>query len=203
MSIKANAVPAQIHREPLYNYDDLDDSTKEDVRQYVRTHWFDYDWDEFVIEDSKECAKLIGIDIDNVWYSGFWSQGDGACFEGEYAYRKGAAKAIRDHAPLDTELHRIADELQKLQRAHFYGLSARVSHSGFYSHEYCTRISVFDRDDDADVDTDESLCDLLRDYMRWIYKRLEQEYEWLTADEQIDNMLRDNEYTFTEEGEIS
>ena len=145
----------------------------------------------------------MGVDIDRIYFSGFSSQGDGACFEGEYAYRKGAAKAIRDHAPLDTELHRIADELQKLQRAHFYGLSARVSHSGFYSHEYCTRISVFDRDDDADVDTDESLCDLLRDYMRWIYKRLEQEYEWLTADEQIDNMLRDNEYTFTEEGEIS
>ena len=59
-----------------------------------------------------------------IWFSGFWSQGDGACFEGRYAYAPRASLRIRDYAPRDTELHRIADALQALQRLNFYQLTA-------------------------------------------------------------------------------
>jgi len=34
-----------------------------------------------------------------------------------------------------------------------------------------------------------------------IYKSLEKEYEWQTADEQIDEMIRSNEYEFDEDGD--
>ena len=152
------------------------------------------DWHESTIEDAKEIGKILGIDIDNVYFSGFWSQGDGACFTGSYSYAKGATKAIRQYAPLDKELHRIADDLQELQRKHFYGLSTTVTHSGHYSHEYCTQFSTYDRDEYADADTDEALIEILRDYMRWIYRNLEREYEYQTkwsAARAVENLRED------------
>jgi len=34
----------------------------------------------------------------------------------------------------------------------------------------------------------------------WLYRQLEQEYDHLTSDESVDEMLLINGYTFTEEG---
>jgi hypothetical protein len=39
--------------------------------------------------------------------------------------------------------------------------------------------------------------------MRWIYRQLEREYEWLMSDEQVDESIRINEYEFTEEGKLA
>lgn len=52
------------------------------------------------------------------------------------------AALIREYAPQDTELHRIADALQAIQRRNFYQLRADASHRGHYYHEYCMAISV-------------------------------------------------------------
>jgi hypothetical protein len=51
-----------------------------------------------------------------IWYSGFWSQGDGARFEGYLNHAKGAAARIRDYAPTDATLQGIADQLQGSKR---------------------------------------------------------------------------------------
>ena len=51
-----------------------------------------------------------------IWFSGFWSQGDGASWEGDYAYRKSATADLRAYAPQDRTLHRIADALRAVQR---------------------------------------------------------------------------------------
>ena len=60
-------------------------------------------------------------------FRGFASQGDGASFEGQYSHARGAARAIRAHAPKDEELHRIADELQAVQKRNFYQLNTAPS----------------------------------------------------------------------------
>ena len=83
-----------------------------------------------------------------IWFSGFWSQGDGACFEGRYAYAPRAPLRIRDYAPRDTELHRIADALQALQKPNFYQLTASFRKTGQYSHAYAMTFDV-DRDSPA------------------------------------------------------
>jgi len=138
--------------------------------------------------------------IDKIYFTGFSSQGDGACFAGEYAYKPGAAKALKAHAPHETELHAIADALQALQRPAFYRLTASVAHSGHYYHEYCTRISVYD---DATTEQEEALTDLLRRYMRWIYRRLEKEWEWLLSDAQIDETIESNAWEFHADGSLA
>src|SRR3990167_3827578 len=115
----------------VYQFDELNEEAKEKARAWFREgNQNDSFYAESVIDDAKQIGKLMGIDISKVYYSGFWSQGDGACFEGSYAYKKGSLKAIREYAPQDTELHRIATELAMIQRANFYGISGSVKHVG-------------------------------------------------------------------------
>jgi hypothetical protein len=191
----------------LYSFDELDDSAKETAREWYRNGGLDYKWWDEIYDDAKECGQILGISIDNIYFSGFWNQGDGACFEGSYTYAKSATKAIREHAPQNTVLHDIADALQTIQRPWFYSLEAQIKHSGRYAHEYSTDIDVSDSREYLDsstsiTDTEEALSDTLRDFMRWIYSQLETEYNWLNSDEQIDESMRINEYRFNENGTI-
>jgi len=143
----------------------------------------DSDYAETVIDDAKHIGAIMGIDVDDVRYSGFWSQGDGASFTGSYAYVKGAAAAIRAEAPNDAALHAIADTLQRIQARHFYQLTATISQSGHYSHEYTMSVDAEDaRDSYRDIgNADEELTEAFRDFARWIYRSLEREYEYASA----------------------
>lgn len=49
---------------------------------------------------------------------------------------------------------------------------------------------------DAEAAVSEALCDLAF----WLYRQLENEYDWLTSDTAVDEALLINEYTFTEAG---
>ena len=157
-------------------------------------HWNvgDFEWWDSVYELFTEDMKAIGIEVDKMYFSGFWSQGDGACFEGRYSHAAGATRAIRDHAPKDNELHRIADVLQTVQRRNFYQLHATVTHRDRYYHEYCMAISV-ERDSptwqDMTADAEETVIEALRDLARWLYRQLEREYDHLASDESIDEAI--------------
>ena len=138
-----------------------------------------------------------------IWFRGFCSQGDGACFESWYSYKKHGPRRIREYAPQDTELHRIADALQAIQRRNFYQIRAEASHRGHYYHEYCMSISV-ERDSptwqDMTADAEEAVIEALRDLARWLYRQLEREYDYLSSDEAVDETIAANEYTFTAAG---
>jgi hypothetical protein len=99
-------------------------------------------------------------------------------------------------------LHAIARGLTAIQRRYFYQLGARVTFTGRYCHEGCTSIDVWDKRDcgTALADAEETVSELLRDFMHWIYRRLENEFNWLQADEQVDEGMRANGYTFDADG---
>ena len=189
----------------IYSYDELSEAAKERAVEDWNTDGLEYEWWDYVYDDAKEIGKLMGIRIDNIYFSGFWSQGDGACFEGYYAHEKGSVKAVKAYAPQDRELHKIARDLSKVQRPYFYGLEASVKQQGHYSHEFCTVIDVGDRRDYPADDLsagEEGIAEVLRDFMRWIYKRLELEYEYITSEEQVAETFRANAYEFTAEGKM-
>jgi hypothetical protein len=121
-----------------------------------------------------------------------------------YKYCKGSAAAVKAHAPKDEELHRIAKALADAQRRAFYQLGADIRQSGRYCHEMSMEVQVFNLKDEyrpVSKDVEEDVIEALRDFARWIYKRLEQEYEYQLADEQIDDALSVNEYEFDEHGD--
>ncbi|WP_024898996.1 hypothetical protein [Brucella rhizosphaerae] len=202
----------------VYRLNELSDVAKDKARAWYREDAFDYHWYDAVYEDFQQIAEILGISFKpstvrlmgggarqqpRIWFRGFWSQGDGACFEAYYSYRKNAAAEIRSYAPKEAELHSIANALQAVQRRNSYQLRAEVSHRGHYYHEYCMSISV-ERDSptsqDMTEDAEEIVTEALRDLARWLYRQLEREYDYLSSDEAADEAIAANEYTFTENG---
>ncbi|RJG46216.1 antitoxin of toxin-antitoxin stability system [Mesorhizobium sp. DCY119] len=202
----------------VYRLDELPEAARGKARAWYREGAFDHDWYEFVYDDFERICAILGVELSTtrvplygggtrqkpcIWFSGFWSQGDGACFEGRYRHAKRAPRHIRDHAPEDGELHRIADALQAIQRRNFYQLHAGISHRDRYYHEYTMAIAV-DRDSptwqDMTVDAEEAVTEALRDLARWLYRQLEREYEYLTSDAVVDEAILANQYTFTASG---
>lgn len=217
----------RVTTETLYFYGELSDTAKAKARDQWRdmesqdpAPW-DYMYDDFI-----RCAAILGITIgyhDHSWsnvstgakgidrvpdinWSGFGSQGDGASFEGSYAYKAGARKAIRAHAPKDSQLHHIADELQRVQSHYFYALTATAKQRGNNSHEYSVNIEM-DAPDWIKAedyrDAENRLSELMRDFMRWMYRQLYAEYEYRMADEQVAENIVANEYEFTAEGKFA
>lgn len=187
----------------VYTFEELSEAAKQKALQEHASH-NDGFYAECVIEDAKTIASLMGWEIERVYYSGFWSQGDGACFEGVMRYAKGCTKAVKAYAPKDAELHRIAQALQDLQKRNFYAISASVRHSGRYYHSGCT---AFDCRDSRkypgyleNEETKEEIVQITRHFMDWIYKQLENAYDYEVSEENFIGLCEDNGYTFLECG---
>ncbi|MCA3186911.1 MAG: antitoxin of toxin-antitoxin stability system [Cupriavidus sp.] len=208
----------EVIRTTVYTFGELDGRARERARDWYRQVSIQDDWYEFVFEDFEHVCTIIGVDLLTkpvrlmgggtrskpcIWFSGFSSQGDGACFEGRYSYRKGASRAIRAYAPRDKRLAAIADELQQIQRKNFYALEARIAHRGRYYHEHSMEISVernSDRYQPPTSGADAALCEALRDLARWLYRQLEREHDYQLSNEVVDEAIAANGYTFTECG---
>ena len=191
----------------VYRLNELSDDARDKARAWYREDGFDYDWYDTVYEDFQQIAEILGLRLKTrsvrLYGGGSRQKPCGACFETFYSYRKEAPRRIRQHAPQDTELHRIADALQSIQRRNFYQLHAEASHRGHYYHENSMAISV-ERDSpnyqDMTADAEDTVIEALRDLACWLYRQLEREYEYLTSDEAVDEVIATNEYTFTATG---
>lgn len=193
----------RIEETKIFKYSELSDTAKEKAREWWIGHVYTSpsDW-EHVYDDAKHIAKLFGLEISDISYSGFWSQGDGACFEGSYRYVKDSVKNVKAYAPQDTELHEIVSALAKAQKKHFYKLKASCKHRGHYNHSGCMQVDVYHTDDEyRDIgDTEKDVRDLLRSFADWIYEQLEKDYEYQTSDENAEECILANEYEFLEDG---
>ncbi len=186
-----------------YDFEELEDSAKQKAIERLNDINMYDEWWDFVFEDVKEIAYILGIEIDNIYFRGFSSQGDGAMFEGSYAYKKESTKKIKSYAPEDKELHEIALNLSRIQKANFYNLSAIVKHEGRYYHPRSNNISVYNQESNNVTDDHENgIAEALRDFMRWIYKRLEEEHDNLRSDVTIKETLEQGNYRFLEDGTL-
>lgn len=192
----------------------------------VNHDWWDSTYDDF----ARICA-MLGIELatypvklmngktrndPDVSFSGFWSQGDGASWAGEYrpqglgyagleklSLYDTAPIKIREHVPHDEELHRIADELCLLCRIYGPVYASVRRRSSNYSHSntmYVDYWEYYDEEiDPSDVASDitdhieETLNQLFKDLADWLYNQLETEYEHLTSDEAVVESLEANE----------
>lgn len=224
----------------VFQYAELNDKAKEKARDWYRGRdgGLDHEWWESTFDDAVTIAAAFGLDIStrmvkyhvcgskgkpgrdgqrqetNIFFSGFWSQGDGACFEGEYAYRAGALAAVTDHAPKDEKLAAIVEELQAAQAAAGFRVKLSIKHAdAHYYHERTMQMEVHDDCDrdpdggailpDSDWLTEEQVKpvrEALIKFAKWIYKQLESEHEYLTSDEYVAETIEGNDYEFLEDG---
>lgn len=196
-----------------YSFTELSDEAKETARSWWREHGLDYEWYDCTLDYAKEVGAVLGIDIDKIHFSGFWSQGDGASFTSSYRYKPGWRKALRKLYGGDAlkGLEHIGVELQRAQRFASYQITASTRQQGHYMSGMAVDVELGDPPGGDGWPTLEGcphlweapVKDALQDFAHWVYRTLEKEYEYLNADEQVDEMLTINEYEFTAEGKVA
>jgi hypothetical protein len=178
-------------------------------------HWnVDHiEWWDAVYDDFKADMDKVGIDVHRMYFSGFCSQGDGACFEG-------SVFSWEDFLP---SLGHTSPALITLANT---GWRFSVEHKGRYYHENSTRfdaclntLDCHDADDEEDfasvfspykseiqtaawmaliadykrLDIEEEFEEAFKGHMRDLYNRLEVEYDALTSDESVLEALHAND----------
>ena len=165
-----------------------------------------HDWWDSTYEEFREDMKAVGIDVQRMHFTGFWSQGDGACFEGKL----GNTLTYLDH-------HHVGQYpmIRKLLE-HDGEVYAQCEHRGHYYHQYCTSFWV-DSDtltgmvhqptefheaiveqwqrelEDEISDFEKDVIEQWRSYMQDLYRKLEKEYDYLTSDEAVWESIEANE----------
>ena len=163
------------------------------------------DWWDGVYSDFREDMREVGVNVRRMFFSGFWSQGDGACFEGEfYNLRTYLDHHHKGQYPM---IHKLLE--------HGGRVYITCAHNGRYYHENSTLFSV-----EADtfyhlvecptefheqiVDTwdkqlkhemedfERDVVEQWRSYMQDLYRRLEAEYDYLTGDEAVWEVIEAN-----------
>ena len=194
-----------------YKFDELSPEAQEKAIESYRKDDLNYDWWDGVYEMVERAANLIGIELDQksvstrhdpvIYFSGFYHQGSGSCFSGSYSYAKSSVKSIKTEFPEDKTLHSIAEQLQKIQALNFYKLEATIKGCERY---YSVDVEVYHADDQyRDIGVNETyISEALKDFNHWIYSSLQNEYEYLTSDEQVKESILANEVEFTEDGDL-
>jgi hypothetical protein len=198
----------------VYFFDELDKKAKEKAREWFREGNLDYDWYESVYEDANTIAKTLGFDLSVkgkepcIWFSGFCNQGDGACFEGRYTASDTKPKEFYDHVGTtesNAPIIAIAENFFSFAKKHPL-FTAGIEHNFRYYHERSVDYGCSESDETNDYltdETEEEFKELCRSFMRWIYKQLEQEHDYLQSDEHVDESIKANEYEFTKEGGLA
>lgn len=174
--------------------------------------WWDTTIEQFV-EDMAE--KGIITDTEKVWFRGFWSQGDGACFAGSLDTMKffAAHPDVLEGFPNHKHMIEVGGD----------DFSIQVKQDGRYSHEYTMSLTLMydvDLEDHFDTDTalgkwayeqhdkgiddelhdfEDAVLEIVRGYAKTLYKNLEEEYEYLTSDEAVKEAIEANELWTPEE----
>jgi arginyl-tRNA synthetase len=191
-----NDLPARVRDEILDKYRDINTG---------------HDWWDGVYDLFKTDMEEIGIEVDRMYFSGFWSQGDGACFEG----------MVRDWPEFLTSLGYTCPALLDHAAAQF---RFYVTHRGHHYHENCTHFNVDlplpEHDEDqyfidgycphepgslheatwmvlingyTHSSLEEQFIEAFKNHMRELYNRLETEYDDLTSDETVLESLEAND----------
>jgi len=189
----------------VFKFDELSEEAQTRViEKYCQSagEYFDPDW---LLDHCADIGELIGLDLrmrkttrgdgstgwrTSIYWSGFWSQGDGACFDGSYEYKKGALAAVKKHAPADTDLHGIVQQLQDIQRRAFYKLTARIKHSGHYYHSGCMAFDIEGYPSSFDFD---AFKQCFRDFADLIYQKLSDSYDYETSEKCAREYLLDDD----------
>jgi hypothetical protein len=187
----------------VYTFEELAENSQQiaiDNHRDVNT----YDgWWEPIFEGITEEAEQAGFHVGNIYFSGFWSQGDGAMFE---------------YTTLgDTLLNKFVDQLdlspmrKSWLRSQTFAQS-RGTHSGHYYHENCCSHvidfepnfstygnfwewigSFADQYEEFVISEYKTLC-------RELYSRLNKYNDELTSDEEVAETIIMNEWEFDVDG---
>ena len=211
----------------LYQFDELNDKAKEKAVQNYHNNWMqDERWGSTYDYMKEEGEHKHGFRVDDIRFSGFWSQGDGASWCGAVDLGDWVRKTFNS---TDLE-HPLTQIFLALLDEGWIESKVLVSfNSSHYCHENTMHVNNIDHyykiDDDSVMEMGmfkganvaelihliESTLDTLyerlveecQDFARTIYKELEADYEAQTTEEVIAESYAINDVWFDETGRIA
>ena len=190
----------------IYEFKELDKKTKEKALENLRDINVNHDWDEYTLQEFCDELSDIGFENADIKYSGFWSQGDGLCFDADINLSK-----ILEHLKYSKRDIARAVKLEENDYLNFQ--IVKTSNANMYSHEntryvdnrgygdLSKSIGIYKSDiliDKIEKDIEEFRHELCKKF----YKLLDEEYDERTSDEQIIETIDANEYMFNSSGEL-
>lgn len=166
--------------------------------------WWEYTYDEFKIE-----MQTKGITVNDIHFTGFYSQGDGASFTG----RVDMIAFLKVHeleqrfmgATFFAGMGELWADIDRGNSRYYHENSVVVtvvvdSYNNY--EEGSTRYEVYETmqevmDNEHGV-LEQEVTDLCKGYMQDLYSKLRDEYEALTSDESVWDTIVANELNLTE-----
>jgi hypothetical protein len=154
----------------------------------------------------KRLLEMYGFSDVKVYYSGFWSQGDGASFTGRYRYKAGALKAIKAEftGTWFKDVIEYLGLLDGINKKCFYSLRYAIDSNSRYCHANTMQVnSLEDCRGDRDFSKyEDDITEYVRGIANEFYYLLEKSYNSQFTDEAVIELLECNEYEFYENGEM-
>jgi hypothetical protein len=209
-----------------FKYHELPEDAKDVARRNYIEHWIHDDWYDYIYTDAKDEGLDKGFEIEDIAFSGFWSQGDGAMWTGNIDLPKFITHHLPESIGRECWLWLIEDAVV-VDKATIYRTSHHYSHSNTMG---INGVEAYDHEDDdllhvecilknapigtiwnlilADTacsikdvsDLEELILTEAREYADVIYDRLRDGYEYECSDAQISESYDANYVLFNEEG---
>ena len=190
----------------IYNYEDLLKEENENLKEKILNNFREENHDYYflasdILEFYTGELENLGYNNTKIYYSGFWSQGDGACF-------------ICDSIDIEKIIDRMNLKVRlNLKNYLIDNFGALLQHRGLYYHYNSVNLNYSSYFRGAGEKTEnylnnlvEEITDFIEDerknYCYKIYNSLKQQYEECQSDEYILESIYVNGYEFTEDGAI-
>ena len=170
----------------LFTFDELPEESQQKLIEGFRQD-YDPDYSHIYYEFINDMSEQYGADIsvDDIQWSGFWSQGDGACFTCDFD-EEVIFPILKEGLHEEDVASLEGFELSQAK-------SVRCGPSNYYSHEHTVTGDIWlDRpSDDAELSgnihqhLEDALTAIIRDSCQDLYQKLEEEYNRATSDDSI------------------
>lgn len=192
----------------VFSYDELGAEAKKKAYElWAEGQCTDNYWYDSVYESVETLFNLFGITLDDkgnkhwrrpsIYFSGFFSQGDGASFTGTYRYKKGWKEAVKAEFPtLDLKALSAMNSITSAMSRYFYSPEFTISANGYYCHSGTMSIDQSHYDDKSVAQEDErEILSGFRKLADYVYSMLEKEYYYQTSEDCfLETDARENEY---------
>jgi hypothetical protein len=174
----------------VFEYDELPKKIRQDLLRKEAETLAEI-WQSDCVEDQfREKVEALGFSDVKVWYSGFGSQGDGACFDADVDIKK-----VFGHLGIPTDFEA---DWSNFASCHIETINHR------YNHER-TRKIVFEilsesaANPELEEDIEGQIEELRRELCQQLYKDLEADYYSCISDEECLKFLRARRFVVRDE----
>jgi hypothetical protein len=169
-------------------------------------HTLDYEWWEDLYDGFGQDCAALGVHVDDITFSGFYSQGDGAAFTGRvYVYQWMEAKGHHITHPAAYLACRDDGSYVRLETGRGNNMRANIEE---YANQTAPSEIFAGLEQEAweelvdqqisDLSIEDEVLSFCEDLAHKLYRALRDEYEHLTSEEMFIEHCECNEVTFEE-----